>query len=180
MKKLFLGLFVIAAIFAAMIGMARNGFPLLSFLHSLHHFGENEAVAPKPTARLILEGSVVATDEPAEAEFRNYLREVSRELPRAEAIRNDGRDLSHAPVELRDVAVQFGKISGELNANPEHVPAAVNFFDECVRREETLQAVRAVCLWHLRRLTLRMNRPGLIDESSLPEPVRRVADQLPR
>ena len=156
----------------------------MSYLHRLNHLSDstemdrnaNLQLAAVTSAKMV----VGVTPDPVKSEFSNFLFEVAGNLPSRESVQRENADLTQAPAAYHQLGPKLGQIADAVDANPELISQALNFYDGCTRREDTLSAVRAVCLWNLRRLTAKLDRPELIDETNFPANVRDLANRLPR
>ena len=111
--------------------------------------------------------------------FGDFTANTLRSLPRLSSLREKGRDFHLPPPELMDSNEAFAEIAEKMRRDPRLIPEGLEFYRACAA-SDSLTAIRAVCLRHLKDAIHRTKSAFPLDDSQFSEIVKRVADELPR
>jgi hypothetical protein len=184
LKKIIFSFLALICLALGLLELAKGGFPLLSYLHRLNHLSEETIPGENGKTKTLVKPSKLLAKETltpltlGQEKFSTLLETVLIAIPDREATIKNSADLSYAPSEFHKLGPKLGEIADAVDKNPDLAPQALDFYENCTRREDTFNAVRAVCLWNLRRLSRKTGHPDLIDEANYPVKVREVADSL--
>ncbi len=114
------------------------------------------------------------------SEFQKLTADTLDRLPRTEDVRRNSRgDVHFNPPELMDASPSLGRIATTLRESPELIPQGIDFYRDCARRDDTLTAIRVLCLRHLRFWVKQQPEITEVDPRDYPEDLWKLAESLP-
>ncbi len=171
--------------------MSRKNAALWSLALAVVLFWSLKPAAPTAVATTTLAAGTKSVDVFAEplskshaapkqhAVFEEFSRSVLANLPTVEAMRAEGGSYQFTPKSTLAASASLGQIAESLARHPEWITIGMGFYDECARRSDVVQAVRAVCLHHLKHWARKQPEVTTLHPSDYPEEVWHLSDSLP-
>lgn len=111
--------------------------------------------------------------------FAEQLSLLERNLPTREMMKHKTFEEVHdTPQEVLDAGARLAQLKEAWLNNPELKPQARAFYQTCAHQIQYLASVRSLCLANARSLNQELHLEKM-DEGTIPQNIKNIADQIP-